>query len=99
LKHFLEDTFEEGERISGDDDNTPIGYQDQVALLKGRTAIVVFMGRNKPAGVHTEIWTGNDFHQAKMKGFFKSLELSAPEWFWEVRLADPLPTPGRYDGP
>jgi hypothetical protein len=53
---------------------------------------VVFMGRNKPAGVHTEIWTGNDFHQDKMKGFFKSLELSAPVWFWEVRLADPPPS-------
>jgi len=99
MKHFLEDTFEEGERISGDDDNKPIAYQDQVALLKGRTGIVVFMGRNKPSGAHAEIWTGNDFHQAKMKGFFKSLELSAPVWFWEVGLADPLPTPGRHDGP
>jgi Type VI secretion system (T6SS), amidase effector protein 4 len=92
MKYFLEHTFEDGERISGNDDSKPIAYQDQVALLKGRTGIVVFMGRNKPAGVHTEIWTGNDFHQDKMKGFFKSLELSAPVWFWEVRLADPPPS-------
>lgn len=99
MKAFLEDMFEEGERISGDDDNKPISYRDQVSLLKGRTGIVVFMGRNKPAGVHTEIWTGSDFHQSMMKGFFKSLELSAPVWFWEVRLADPLPTRGHYDGP
>jgi hypothetical protein len=98
MKAFLEDKFEEGERISGNDDNNPVAYLDQVALLKGRTGIVVFMGKNKPAGVHTEIWAGNNFHQPMMKGFFKSLELSAPVWFWEVRLADPLPSPGRYDG-
>jgi len=99
MKDFLEETFEEGEKISGDDDNKPIAYQDQVKLIKGRTGIVVFMGKNKSAGVHTEIWTGNDFHQSMMKGFFKSLELSAPVWFWEVGLADPLPTRSRYDGP
>jgi hypothetical protein len=99
MKHFLEDTFEEGEKISGNDDDKPTPYKDQVALLKGRTGIVVFMGRNKPAGVHTEIWTGSDFHQSMMKGFFKSLELSAPVWFWEVGLPDALPTRGRYDGP
>ena len=98
MKHFLEDTFEDGERISGNNDSKPAAYQDQVALLKGRTGIVVFMGNN-PAGVHTEIWTGNDFHQPMMKGFFKSLELSAPVWFWEVGLPDPLPSRGRYDGP
>jgi hypothetical protein len=92
MKDFLENTFEEGERISGADDNKPVKYQDQVALLKDRTGIVVFMGRNKPAGVHTEIWTGSDFHQDKMKGFFKSLELSAPVWFWEVKLADASPS-------
>jgi hypothetical protein len=91
MKAFLEDTFEQGERISGDDDNKPIKYQDQVSLIKDRTGIVVFMGRNRPSGVHTEIWTGNDFHQSKMKGFFKSLEQSAPVWFWEVTQADPPP--------
>jgi hypothetical protein len=99
MRAFLEDTFEPGEKISGDNDDKPTPYQDQVKLLKGRTGIVVFMGRNKPAGVHTEIWTGNDFHQSMMKGFYKSLELSAPVWFWEVGLPDGLPSPGRYDGP
>jgi hypothetical protein len=94
MKAFLEETFEEGEKISGADENKPIAYQDQVSLIKGRTGIVVFMGRNKSSGVHTEIWTGNDFHQSIMKGFFKSLEQSAPVWFWEVGLADPTPTPG-----
>ena len=99
MKAFLEDTFDEGERISGDDDAKPLPYPDQVAQIKGRKGIVVFMGRNRVAGVHTEIWTGNDFHQSMMKGFFASLVQSAPVWFWEVRLADPLPSRGRYDGP
>jgi len=27
-----------------------------------------------------------------MKGFFKSLELSAPVWFWEVKLEDASPS-------
>jgi len=50
MKYFLEHTFEDGERISGNDDNKPVKYQDQVALLKDRTGIVVFMGRNsRPA--------------------------------------------------
>jgi Type VI secretion system (T6SS), amidase effector protein 4 len=91
MKDFLEKKFEDGERISGGDDNKPIKYQDQVSAIKDRTGIVVFMGRNKPSGVHTEIWTGNDFHQDKMKGFFKSLEQSAPVWFWEVSQADTPP--------
>jgi hypothetical protein len=99
MKAFLEETFEEGERISGDSDNTPRPYLEQVALLRGRTGIVVFMGQGKPAGVHTEIWARDNFHQSMMKGFFKSLELSAPVWFWEVGLPNRLPGRGHYDGP
>ena len=89
MKDFLTETFEEGECISGEDGRKPAKYQDQVALITGRTGIVVFMGVNHSAGVHTEIWNGSDFHQGIMKGFFSSLEKSAPVWFWEVRLDAP----------
>ena len=63
-----------------------VRYALLTAFGQDRPGIVVFMGVNHSAGVHTEIWTGSDFHQAIMKGFFSSLEKSAPVWFWEVRL-------------
>ena len=46
--------------------------------------IVVFMGTS-PWGVHTEIWTGNDFYQGWIKG--KTAPFGwAPVWFWSMGL-------------
>ena len=86
MKDFLTETFEEGECISGEDGRKPVKYQDQVALITGRTGIRGLHGR-EPFGrrAHGDL-DGSDFHQAIMKGFFSSLEKSAPVWFWEVRL-------------
>ena len=50
MKGFLTDTFGSGEEISSRDD------------IDDRPGIVVFMG-HETYGIHTEIWTGDNFHQ------------------------------------
>ena len=57
MKAFLDDTFGEGEEISSRTD------------IDDRPGIVVFMG-NQTYGIHTEVWTGDNFHQAFMRGRF-----------------------------
>jgi hypothetical protein len=70
MKGFLDDTFETGVRISSKND------------IDDRPGIVVFMG-NQTYGVHTEIWTGDNFHQGWMKNKFDTL--AAPNtWFWNI---------------
>jgi hypothetical protein len=73
MKEFLDDTFEAGVEISSRAD------------IADKPGIVVFMG-NQPYGIHTEIWTGDNFHQTFMKGNFAAL--TKPRvWFWS--LGDP----------
>ena len=50
MKRFLDDTFEEGVEIKSKKD------------IEEQPGIVVFMG-TAFAGIHTEIWTGDNFHQ------------------------------------
>jgi len=70
MKGFLDDTFETGERISSKND------------IDDRPGIVVFMG-NETYGIHTEIWTGDNFHQRQMKNYFKALE-QPNVFFWSI---------------
>ncbi len=70
MRDFLNDTFETGERISSKDD------------IDDRPGIVVFMG-NETYGIHTEIWTGDNFHQRQMKNYFTALE-QPNVFFWSI---------------
>lgn len=81
MKAFLDETFEEGVEITSRDD------------IKDQPGVVVFMG-NQFAGIHTEVWTGDNFHQGFMRGNFASL--TKPKvWFWSI--GDPNPDPNRID--
>ena len=73
MKGFLDDTFRDGIEISSRTD------------IDDQPGIVVFMG-NQTYGIHTEVWTGDDFHQGFMKKNFAAL--GRPRvWFWS--LGDP----------
>ncbi len=73
MKRFLDETFEPGVEITSKND------------IKDKPGIVVFMGQ-MPYGIHTEVWTGDNFHQHFMMGNF--VALTRPRvWFWS--LCDP----------
>ena len=57
------------------------------ASILGRPGIVVFMG-TQAWGVHTEIWTGEDFHQGWIKRQTYPFDW-APVWFWDMGLPRP----------
>jgi len=70
MKGFLVAKFGPGEQISRRDD------------INDRPGIVVFMG-HETYGIHTEIWTGDNFHQDFIKGNFAAL--TRPEvLFWSI---------------
>ena len=70
MKDFLDNTFEEGVEITSRAD------------IEDKPGIVVFMGR-QTYGIHTEIWTGDNFNQGFMRNNFASL--TRPRvWFWSV---------------
>ena len=70
MKEFLDNTFEEGVEITSKAD------------IEDKPGIVVFMG-NQTYGIHTEIWTGDNFHQGFMRNNFAVL--TRPRvWFWSV---------------
>ena len=70
MKGFLDDKFETGERITNKND------------IDDRPGIVVFMG-NQTYGIHTEIWTGDSFHQTWMKP--NTSWLTGPNvFFWSI---------------
>jgi hypothetical protein len=73
MKGFLDRTFEPGRKISSRTD------------IEDQPGIVVFMGTPQ-GGVHTEIWTGDNFHKTFMKNNFASLKMPNV-WFWS--LGDP----------
>jgi Type VI secretion system (T6SS), amidase effector protein 4 len=73
MKGFLDRTFEPARKISSRTD------------IEDQPGIVVFMGTPQ-GGVHTEIWTGDNFHQTFMKNNFASLKMPNV-WFWS--LGDP----------
>ena len=53
--------------------------------IEDQPGIIVFMG-TVPYGIHTEIWTGDNFHQTWMKNNFAAL--TRPRvWFYS--LGDP----------
>ena len=70
MKDFLDNTFEDGVEIKSKAD------------IEDKPGIVVFMGR-QTYGIHTEIWTGDNFNQGFMRNNFASL--TRPKvWFWSV---------------
>lgn len=70
MKDFLDNTFGEGVEITSKAD------------IEDKPGIVVFMG-NQTYGIHTEIWTGDNFHQGFMRNNFAAL--TRPRvWFWSV---------------
>jgi hypothetical protein len=70
MKGFLTAKFGPGEQISSRDD------------IDDRPGIVVFMG-HETYGIHTEIWTGDNYHQDFIKGNFAAL--TKPEvLFWSI---------------
>ena len=70
MKDFLDNTFEEGVEITSKAD------------IEDKPGIVVFMG-NQTYGIHTEIWTGDNFNQGFMRNNFAAL--TRPRvWFWSV---------------
>ena len=91
MKAFLDATFGTGEEISRRADGKVASVTEAQAFVQGRPGIVVFMN-NQPAGLHTEVWTGTDWHQDWMKrrtdvfGWRKV-------WFWDMGVArdDNLP--------
>lgn len=73
MKWFLDSTFAQGVEITSKDD------------IADQPGIVVFMG-TVPYGIHTEIWTGDNFHQPWMKNNFTALTRPTV-WFYS--LGDP----------
>jgi len=73
MKKFLEEKFGAGLEIKSKDD------------INGTPGIIVFMS-GLPYGLHTEVWTGDNFHQAWMRGNFNSLK-RPKVFFWG--LGDP----------
>jgi hypothetical protein len=73
MKGFLDETFRDGIEITSRTD------------IDDQPGIVVFMG-NQTYGIHTEVWTGDDFHQGFMKKNFAALGRPTV-WFWS--LGDP----------
>ena len=73
MKRFLDETFTAGVEIKSKDD------------IDGTPGIIVFMS-GLTYGLHTEIWTGDNFHQAWMRGNFASLK-RPKVFFWS--LGDP----------
>jgi len=84
MKDFLEDTFGNGEEISPPASTKEAMAAHSKSLIQDRPGILVFMGTS-PSGVHTEIWTGNDFHQSWMKGRTDTFGPSwVPVFFWSI---------------
>ena len=84
LKGFLEDTFGQGEEISPPTGTLETMAAHSKALIQDRPGIVIFMGTS-PWGVHTELWTGDDFYQDWIKG--KTYPFGrgwAPLYFWSI---------------
>ena len=84
MKGFLTDKFGDGEEISRNAMGGAATAAQSKSSIQDRPGIVVFMGTS-PWGVHTEIWTGNDFYQSWIKG--KTAPFGwAPVWFWSMGL-------------
>ena len=85
MKDFLDNTFEEGVAITKVDGADPVTAGTDLAFavtIEDKPGIVVFMG-NQTYGIHTEIWTGDNFHQGFMRNNFAAL--TRPQvWFWSV---------------
>jgi len=84
MKGFLIEQFGEGEEISHTAFGIAATPAQSQSFIKNRPGILVFMGTS-PWGVHTEIWTGNDFHQGWMRGRTDQFGW-APVWFWDMGL-------------
>ena len=91
MKEFLNTTFETGEVITRLANGGAASRTEAKSAIQGRPGIVVFMG-TQFAGVHTEIWTGDDWHQSWMKTRMDPFDW-APVWFWDMGVpdADKLP--------
>ena len=84
MKGFLEDTFGDGEEISPPASTKAAMAAHSKALIQDRPGILVFMGTS-PWGVHTEIWTGDDFNQDWIQGQTYPFGPGwAPVYFWSI---------------
>jgi len=84
MKGFLEDKFGDGEEITRGANGARATADQAKAIVQDRPGIMVFMG-NSPWGVHTEIWTGDDFNQGWIKGATYPFGQGwAPVWFWSI---------------
>jgi hypothetical protein len=88
MKDFLEKTFDSGEEISRLDGRVASRDETKASIL-GRPGIVVFMN-NQRVGLHTEIWTGFDWHQDWMIGRMDPFDWR-PLWFWDMGVVRALP--------
>lgn len=84
MKGFLDNTFGTGEEISRRADGKPASRAEAQSFVQNRPGIVVFMN-NQAWGFHTEIWTGDDWHQGWMHGNTAAFGW-APVWFWDMGL-------------
>jgi hypothetical protein len=84
MKGFLTDKFGDGEEITRGANGARATADQAKAIVQDRPGIMVFMG-NSPWGVHTEIWTGDDFNQGWIKGTTYPFGPGwAPVWFWSI---------------
>jgi hypothetical protein len=86
MKGFLTDQFGEGEEISHTAFGKAATPAQSKSFIQDQPGILVFMGTS-PWGVHTEIWTGNDFNQNWIRGQTYPFGPGwAPVWFWSMGL-------------
>ena len=89
MKEFLNTTFGSGDEISRLADGKVASRDEAKSSILGRPGIVIFMN-NQFAGLHTEIWTGFDWHQDWMKGRMDPFDWR-PLWFWDMGIVRGLP--------
>jgi hypothetical protein len=81
MKWFLEDNFGLGDKISTGEGGGRHSRKDMMAVLNGRTGILVFS--EPPYGKHTELWDVDHMHQKDIS----SAVFDTPKvLFWDVMI-------------
>jgi hypothetical protein len=81
MNWFLEQNFGLGEEISTDDGGKRRNTEDMMAVLNGRTGILVFSDLRY--GKHTELWDNDHMHQRDMS---RALFHAPKVLFWDVMI-------------
>jgi hypothetical protein len=81
MRWFLEKNFGLGEEISTDDGGRRRSLGDMMAVLNGRTGVLVFSDLHY--GTHTELWDVDHMHQRDMSS---ALFHSPKVLFWDVMI-------------